>query len=417
MPFSSEERTVLRDLAKRVADIAAQPVMEKRRQLWKKHNSLQKVRPLVLVFPEGSWRELMPDDSVRCRDKEARNIERELRRRIFYHEHIHDDTVIENKWPVGKAIRDTGWGLEARWHKSNDPLGARTFDPVILQPSDLKKLRTPEIHHDAEASQARLAEFQELFGDILDVYQRGTTYTLHIMNHYTSLRGLEQVMMDMVAEPQMLHDAMAFYEQAHKKRLEQLLALNLLALNNDNSYQGTGGNGWTDDLPAPGFDPNHVRPCDVWAMAEAQEMAQVSPQMHEEFILSYERRLLAPFGLNNYGCCEDLTRKLGNVLSIPNIRRISIAPSANPARCAEQIGNRAVFSWKPQPAQLVGRFDTGLIRKYIAHTLDVTRDCVVEMVLKDTHTCEHKPERFTAWTDIATELIRERHPEIDECRF
>ena len=27
------------------------------------------------------------------------------------------------------------------------------------------------------------------------------------------------------------------------------------------------------------------------------------------------------------------------------------------------------------------------------------------MILKDTHTCEHHPERFTAWTDIAQEVV------------
>lgn len=42
---------------------------------------------------------------------------------------------------------------------------------------------------------------------------------------------------------------------------------------------------------------------------------------------------------------------------------------------------------------------------YIKHTLDAARGCVLEMILKDTHTCEHHPERFTAWTDIARELI------------
>jgi hypothetical protein len=29
----------------------------------------------------------------------------------------------------------------------------------------------------------------------------------------------------------------------------------------------------------------------------------------------------------------------------------------------------------------------------------------MEMVLKDTHTCEHHPERFTVWTEIAQQLV------------
>jgi hypothetical protein len=45
------------------------------------------------------------------------------------------------------------------------------------------------------------------------------------------------------------------------------------------------------------------------------------------------------------------------------------------------------------------------VRAYLQHALDVTHGCVVEMILKDTHTCQNHPERFTAWTDIARELV------------
>ena len=35
----------------------------------------------------------------------------------------------------------------------------------------------------------------------------------------------------------------------------------------------------------------------------------------------------------------------------------------------------------------------------------VIENCVIEIILKDTHTCEHQPERFTQWTAIARELV------------
>ena len=44
----------------------------------------------------------------------------------------------------------------------------------------------------------------------------------------------------------------------------------------------------------------------MWASAEAQELAQVNPAQHAEFVLAYEKRLLAPFGLTGYGCCEEV---------------------------------------------------------------------------------------------------------------
>jgi hypothetical protein len=29
------------------------------------------------------------------------------------------------------------------------------------------------------------------------------------------------------------------------------------------------------------------------------------------------------------------------------------------------------------------------------------------MILKDTHTCEHHPERFTIWADTARQVVKE----------
>ena len=406
--ITKEDRKILRDLAKRVAEIAELPIMEERRNMWKQHNQLKRVRPMILVFPEGSWRELLPESVLQCQGESARQIEWELRRRIYQYENIHDDSVIEKKWTVRKVIKNTGWGLEPRHKPSSQNTGAWGFDPVISDYNDLKKLRFPEVIYDEKETIRRLEEAQYLFGDILDVQLKGISHiSFHLMAIYCQLRGLEQVMLDMYENPDMLHEAMAFLEEGHRRLIQQYIDLNLLSLNNDDTYHSSGGVGYTDELPKPDYNPNRIRPCDMWASAESQEMAQVSPEKHYEFVMQYEKRLLEPFGLNGYGCCEDLTNKLDYVFTIPNLRRISISPWANVDKCAEKLGNKYIFSWKPNPSYLVGNFDSEAIREYIKHTLDVTKDCVIEIILKDTHTCENHPERFTWWTDIAQDLVKD----------
>jgi hypothetical protein len=403
--IDAHDRRILRDLAREVADMAALPVMAERRAAWRRHNRLERGRPMILVFPEGAWRELLPDTTLQCTDERLRGWEGALRQTLYTCHHIGDDQVVEPIWIVRRAISHTGWGLEPHYKPSTEHLGAWAFDPVIVTPADLGKLRYPEVRHDEAASAAALIEAQELFGDILDVQLRGIGHiSFHLMSQYCRLRGLEQVMWDMVDNPGMLHDAMAFFEAGNRRLVEQYDRLNLFSLNNDGTYHSSGGLGYSDELPRPGYDPAHIRPADLWSSAEAQEMAQISPAMHREFILDYEKRLLAPFGLNGYGCCEDLTDKLADVLAIPHIRRISISPFADVVRCAAQLGRRAICSWKPHPAHLVGTFDPDKVRSYLRHGLDATRDCVTELILKDTHTCENHPKRFTAWTRIAREL-------------
>lgn len=399
------DRDILRNLATQVRDIAALPIQSQRIKQWKAHNALKPGRPMLLVFPEGAWGELMPQSILRCQDPAARGLEWNLRERIYYHEHFADDTVIHSTVDVTKHLRSSGYGLQAKSVPSPVERGAWAFDPVVQGPSDLAKLTLPRLEHNEAESLASLQRTQDWVGDILKVRLVGHRYMcFSLMSIWARLRGLEQVMMDMIEEPQFLHDAMARLTEIRKAEIRQMFDLDLVSLNNDHFYHSSGGNGWTDELPAPGYT-GRPRPQDMWASCEAQELAQVSPEMHEEFALRYERDLLEPFGLTGYGCCEPLHDKLDYVLKLKNIRRISMSPWTNLAVAAQKLGRRAIFSWKPNPATLVGNFDEGYIRRYIREALQTTRGCVVEVVLKDTHTIEQRPQRMDRWLQIAKEEI------------
>ena len=408
MTCTPRERALLRDLAQRVKECAASPVMAARRRQWVEHNSLRSKRPMMLVFPEGAWFDLMPDGTLTCESKDARLTEWHLRARLYQHEHFADDTVLEPTWTVGAVVRDTGWGLNPQRHDAPEARGAWGFDPVLKERADLKKLRYPELIFDEQATNANRAAMHDLFGDILTIVPKGCAHiSFHLTNRYIQYRGLTEMMLDMADEPEFAHELLAFFAEGERRRVQALIDLNLLSLNNDDTYQNSGGNGYTDQLPAPGFNPQRVRPADMWASAEAQELAQVSPEMHAEFPLRYEKELLAPFGLTGYGCCEDLTRKLPDVFAIPHIRRISISPFADVEACAAQLKGNYIFSWKAHPAHLVGVFDGVAVRAYIEHAVLAAKanGCVLEMILKDTHTCEQHPERFDEWTRIAREVI------------
>ncbi len=192
--ISSKDRTILRDVAKRIAEVADTPEMDEKRAMWKKHNALERVRPMILLFPEGAWRDIgkRVDPLCQCEDPNVRRTEHWLRSRLYEAENHHDDKPIDKTWPVGKAIHSTGWGLDPKWIPSDDPLGARTFDPVILEPADLKKLTIPQISLDEEGTKQNLADAEELYGGIFDIELRGVSHvSFHLMSQYTALRGLK----------------------------------------------------------------------------------------------------------------------------------------------------------------------------------------------------------------------------------
>ena len=111
--FTQNDKQILRELAKRVHDIAQLPCQQTKRELWRRHTALRHGIPPVFVSPEGSWVELIPDETLQCEDAFARQVEMELRRRIYRHEHISDDTPIEDHYdiPIADIGFDIPWGL------------------------------------------------------------------------------------------------------------------------------------------------------------------------------------------------------------------------------------------------------------------------------------------------------------------
>jgi hypothetical protein len=257
---------------------------------------------------------------------------------------------------------------------------------------------------DYAATDRLLDAAHEAFGDLLPV-RRHTRwlYTLGMTATLAYLRGLEQVMYDMMDNPDLIHRLMAFLSDGLAGVLDYLEAHHLLSLNNDGTYVGMGGFGWTKELPAADF-AGDVRLRDLWGNAESQETTCISPKMFAEFVFPYQARLLERFGLVCYGCCEPLDARWHIVEQIPRLRRVSVSAWADWAGMAEKLGKRYVYAMKPTPADLaMETFDEERIRRELRQALRITRDCRVEVIMKDNHTIRNDPRRAIQWVKIARE--------------
>ena len=69
----------------------------------------------------------------------------------------------------------------------------------------------------------------------------------------------------------------------------------------------------------------------LWGYGESQATVSVSPQMFDEFILDYQVPILNRFGLNFYGCCEVMDKRLRYVREkIERLRTVAVAPWCDP---------------------------------------------------------------------------------------
>ena len=90
--------------------------------------------------------------------------------------------------------------------------------------------------------------------------------------------------------------------------------------------------------------------------------------------------------------------------------RIAVTPVADVAKCAEQIRDDYVFSWRPNPSQMICcGFNPDLVRKLVADALEASNGCHVDITLKDVQTVQHRPENLREWTALVRSLA-ERYP-------
>ncbi len=394
---------VLRRLGLRVAGLAARDVEREKRDLWYAHNALEKVRPLIFCEPENGWREIILPEDYECATPAGRFWEWWLRREIVWGELIQDDRVITGVLDVGYVAEETGWGLQEKQIGGEDG-GAYTWEAPIKDLSDLSGLRFPAVHVDHEATNRRLEALREVFDGIIEVrLHHNWVWSVGLTQTLVRLRGLEQMMLDMVDDPEGLHRLMAFLRDGTLARLEQLEREGLLCLNNGGEYVGSGGFGWTRELPQPDFD-GRVRLKDLWGLAESQETVCVSPAMFEEFVFPYQLSLLERFGLCCYGCCEPVHTRWHIIRSIPNLRRVSVSPWCDVEAMAGHLQDRFILSLKPNPAYLGGRvFEEEAARRELREKLTRARGCRVEIIMKDCHTIGGDPQRVRRWVEIARE--------------
>lgn len=101
----STEKATLRELARKYAAIAADPVNDERRRLHLAVNDVHMIRPVVLIN-EVSWSEFGNEEgmTLRCVDPFLREAEQALRRIIYQWEHFPADMIVPDRFPVSKIF-------------------------------------------------------------------------------------------------------------------------------------------------------------------------------------------------------------------------------------------------------------------------------------------------------------------------
>jgi hypothetical protein len=410
LKISKRERDILRGLALRIRELANRPIEEEKKSLWYRHNALEDTPPVIFCDPENGWYEILTA-KIESENPLARLWEYRMRKEIFWGEQMKDDKVIEDSFYVHYLFSYGDYGVQHVMHEPDTLNGAVTWSYAIQDYQEsLPKLHVRDINIEYEKTRQLYNLAEEAFGDILKVkYRSAFWWSFGLTWDLIYFRGLENMMIDMYDHPDELHQVMALLRDDALNRLDFFERNNLLTLNNGNAYVGSGGFGWSKELPSEDFD-GMVKTKDMWGFCESQETLGISPEMFAEFIYPYQKPIMERFPLNCYGCCEPLNHRWEIIKDAPGLRRVSVSAWADVDLMAEMLGKNFIYSWKPRPADLaLPVIDRDAIRAYIKKTHEAAKahGCRLEIIMKDNHTIADNPQNVIDWVQIAREVTAE----------
>ncbi len=409
MQISEKDRLILRDLAKKQAELAA---TERNKALWEdwmKHGRFDKdSRPMIRI-ELGTFQDDILPPLMKCEGEEARGLEKMLLSNMVNFELFEDDTLVPSRLNVPLHGHFLPFGLKERRHNEENGV-AYSFDPYLRDLEDDFHVLGPSVYGvDFERHAQRLADMQELFGDILPVVWGGCSMYCVPTQNIVHLMHMDDMFCSMFDYPELFHKMMEMLSDDYVKYFTMLEEKGVYRAAARDEHLAQGSYCFTDDLPAEGVGLPMKQ---MWLYMDSQETSGVSPKMYREFAIPYYKKISSMFGLLSYGCCEAVHELWdGGLDSFENMRKVSISAWCNQPFMGERLaGRKTVFLRKPSPNFLgVGTtLDEEGVHKHFQETVEAAKGCTLEIACRDVYCNNITPEKVHRYIEIAKEEL-EKH--------
>ena len=145
-----------------------------------------------------------------------------LRKEIFWAEQMRDDNVIEPVFDIGYTRSDDDWGVHAKQIGGTNG-GSYVWEAMLKDEEGVKKLHPPVFEVDYDTTQATVELAEDVFQDLLTVRRVGIWWwSLGLTVELAQFVGLEQIMLNMVDRPDMIHRAMGILRDGMLQKLDIL---------------------------------------------------------------------------------------------------------------------------------------------------------------------------------------------------
>ncbi len=273
---------------------------------------------------------------------------------------------------------------------------------------DLSKLTEPNWEVNETAWQNKQEEARKLTDNLLDIYPYFDNLAFSPFDIAADMRGIEQIMMDAIDDPDGLHALMTFITAAMEKQhllREKKGWINQQLIDRSGRYQPVlehrihcahithgGRNG-----------DRSLKLCHEWPYISAQTSSGFGPDMFAEFVQPYNSRLAEPFKYKTvyYHGCESLDQKIEHIQHLPNLRRQHVSPWSTVARAVEVLHGKAVMEVHSNPSKVFFGWGKNEIDANLKELVDAGKGMPMDLNLSDIHSYNNKPEMMKLWAERA----------------
>ncbi len=396
--------TVIAELAAELAEIAASDENRRRAKLWRRHFACEKQAkaPVKITLYMGwhgtVWQRLFPESEIVSEDGRARNIETQLRQKIWKFRNIPDDDYL---WPTvwmkpdRKREADSMWGVPLDVTRPDEAGGAYKEVPPLVDEADIDKLTFPEPVPVPDEEAALIAEVDEMTGGAVSARIICDEIGNSPYETAVRLRGASALLYDFYDRPEFVHRLMDHITEGfvgyHRKREELGMVEFQEGMRNHEPY---------DDPPAGA--EGKLSGC--WAYVSAQSSATLGPDMYAEFVQPYNARLAKLYWKVYYHGCEDLGQKAETIRELPNLVHFHVSPWTSLDDVRPHLEGRPLaLEVHSHPTNVLFSFTADQIRTELQDRVNGAEGLVFDLRLCDIQAIPDNGEKLRLWAETAQE--------------
>jgi len=356
------------------------------RDMWRGFPRLKPSQGIpILVFPDNAlWAKILRVDLREYYSSPEVHLKTQLKMNIYHFNHWEDNMyyagnlfiwfgVITELSFFGPKIRFFP-GREA-WIESPPLLEKKENLASLKHPDFYKSGLMPKIHEFYE----RVSELtDERFKVLFPMWVRGP---FCIAAH---LRGLDNIIIDMLEDPKFVHRLMGFITDSEKAWAKE--RAKFLNSTIEKTFL------FNDEVGLP----------------------IVTPEMYEEFILPYEIDLSNFYGgIIYWHSCGDTTNFVKSINKIPGLKMFHIGPKTNVLKAAQVFTPDVSLDVDLDPFRDVLEADEEKMEEKIEEIVDVCAEkdvpfCIRADGFQPVHTLKEDLPRINLWVNIALSTIEKK---------